>query len=187
MRMRLERSRRFFDRFPESVRLLALPSVLAVGVVVLAVNASATWQPPVGDPGPRGEAAKYCETLMKSLPTELFGHARTDPDPSPNVATWGSSPRTVLRCGVPRPESLDDAENQRAESPSVDNVTWYMEKDGHGGYRFTCTERRVFVEVESPAGAYPNFVDPLSLISTPVNSMIPDIAGRLNAGDDDAA
>ncbi|MFD7645706.1 DUF3515 domain-containing protein [Kitasatospora sp. NPDC059795] len=187
MRRRFEYPSRFFSRLPEPVRWLALPSALAVGVALVMVNGSATWQPPLDEPHPRDAAAGYCEDLMKALPADLFGHARVIPDPSPNVAYWATSPRTVLRCGVARPDGLNEEENQRKESPSVNNVTWYMENDGHGGHKFTTTLRKALVEVDSPAGAYPNPVDPLSLISTPVNSIIPDSFGRLNAADDEAA
>ncbi|TQF05405.1 DUF3515 domain-containing protein [Kitasatospora acidiphila] len=182
----LGRPVRAIKTLPEPVRWLAIPVALAICTALVLAEDNAPWSPALTMPHPDAEAALYCQSLMKALPDNLEGHSKVTPDPSPNVAYWSSSPRTVLRCGVPRPKSLNIEANQRKESPSVNNVQWYDESDGHGGYRFTTTLRKAYVEVDSPAGAYPNLVDPLSPISYLVNSTIPDKYGRLNATDDDA-
>ncbi|MBB4928835.1 DUF3515 domain-containing protein [Kitasatospora kifunensis] len=182
----LERTVRTVRALPAPVRWLAIPLVLLAATALVVGSGSPPWRPPLTAPNPEGQAATYCQTLMKGLPETLVGNRRVAPDPSPYVALWASSPRTVLRCGVARPKSLAIEANRRKESPNVNNVQWYEEGDGHGGYRFTTTLRTLYVEVSAPAGSYRNYTDPLSEISTLVNSTIPDMFGNLNSTDDDA-
>lgn len=108
----------------------------------------------------------------------MLGHPRADPANSPYVAVWRSSPRTVLRCGVARPKSLDSLANQMSIGPNVDNLQWYLEKDGHGGYRFTTTLRAAYVEVAAPAGATVNATDALAVVSPTVLAKVPDLSGQ---------
>ncbi|MDH6135598.1 hypothetical protein P3T37_005014 [Kitasatospora sp. MAA4] len=180
---RFQRPIRALAALPAPVRWLSLPLGL-LACSALLFQSWGSWQPPLTAPTPTGAVAGYCQALAKALPGAIEGHQRTAPDPSPYVAVWNSSPRTVLRCGVPRPKSLNKQANQESTGPNVNNVQWYLEKDGHGGYRFTATLRLAYVEVSVPAGAYPNYGDPLSPVSDAVNATVPDISGQLGGTDD---
>ncbi|MER5353897.1 DUF3515 domain-containing protein [Kitasatospora sp. NPDC002551] len=164
---------RFLAALPAPVRWLAVPTALACTVVVLLGSWSAPADPKVETPEPRGKAAEYCRALAAALPGELLGHPRKDPSPaSPYVAAWASSPRIVLRCGVPHPEALVD-EKQKEISPTVNEVTWWPEPLGDGGYRFTATQRAVFVEVTVPGGATAIPLDAAAALSDVVRATIP--------------
>ncbi|MEU9129167.1 DUF3515 domain-containing protein [Kitasatospora sp. NPDC048540] len=156
---------------PAPVRWLTPPVVLLGGIVLL----TAAWSGPanVTPPTPRAEAARYCEALDKALPATVLGHPRQDPSPaSPYTAAWGSSPRTVLRCGLERPGYLDD--DPLKNSPEVNDVQWGMSGSDDGGYRFVTTLRKAYVEVYVPKGAYPNYADPLSSLTDAIKATVPD-------------
>ncbi|TWG01306.1 uncharacterized protein DUF3515 [Kitasatospora viridis] len=159
---------------PAPVRWLSLPAVLAA--CAAAVLWPGDYQPPTTAPVPAADAVGPCLALMKQLPQQIEGHPRTDP--SAYVAVWASSPRTVLRCGVPRPASLDTHGSELG--PNVDGVQWYMEGDGHGGNKFTLTLHQLYVEVAVPEGATPYPADPLAPVSPAVLATIPDLSGELN-------
>ncbi|MFJ6385016.1 DUF3515 family protein [Kitasatospora sp. NPDC092039] len=157
---------------PAPVRWLALPVALTSTVVVL-LGSWGPADPEVEVPQPSGRAAGYCRSLAAALPAELLGHARRDPSPaSPYVAAWGGSPRTVLRCGIDRPEELDGA-HAADWSPSVDDVTWWSQELADGGYRFVTTMRAAYVEVTVPAGAARNPFDPAAALSGVVKANVP--------------
>ncbi|MFJ3215373.1 DUF3515 domain-containing protein [Kitasatospora sp. NPDC086801] len=157
---------------PAPVRWLALPLALTCTVVVL-LGSWGSADASVAAPQPGGKAAGYCRALAAALPQELLGHARKDPSPaSPYVAAWASSPRTVLRCGVDRPEELD-GEHAKDWSPTVDDVTWWSQKLTDGGYRFVTTMRAAYVEVTVPAGAAANPFDPAAALTGAVKATIP--------------
>ncbi|MFE6870942.1 DUF3515 domain-containing protein [Kitasatospora sp. NPDC057692] len=167
------RAPRFLAALPAPVRWLAVPTALACTVVVLIGSWSEPVEAKVETPEPRGKAAEYCRALAAALPQQLLGHARKDPSPaSPYVAAWDSSPRIVLRCGVPHPEGLVD-EKQKEISPTVNDVTWWPEELGDGGYRFTATQRATFVEVTVPGGATGNPLDAAAALSDVVKAAIP--------------
>ncbi|MER7585667.1 DUF3515 domain-containing protein [Kitasatospora sp. NPDC097691] len=157
---------------PAPIRWLALPVALTCTVVVLV----GSWGPAdrkIEVPDPTGKAAEYCRALAAALPQELLGHARKDPSPaSPYVAVWGSSPRTVLRCGIDRPEELN-GEHAKDWSPTVDDVTWWSQKLDDGGYRFVTTMRAAYVEVTVPSGAAQNPFDPAAALTPAVKAGIP--------------
>ncbi|MFF2144805.1 DUF3515 domain-containing protein [Kitasatospora sp. NPDC058190] len=157
---------------PAPVRWLAVPVALTCTVVVL-IGSWSSADAQVEVPRPSGKAADYCRALSAALPQELLGHARKDPSPaSPYTAAWGSSPRTVLRCGIDRPEELD-GEHAADWSPTADDVTWWSQKLSDGGYRFVTTMRAAYVEVTVPAGAAQNPFDPAAALSSLVNAEIP--------------
>jgi hypothetical protein len=163
------------------VRWLALPVVL-LGCVA-AVVMSGPYQPPTTAPKPAADAVGPCQALMKQLPATFEGHPRTDP--SPYVAVWATSPRTVLRCGVPRPASLKGA-NRYKNGPGVDGVPWYQESDGHDGYKFTLTQHGDrYIEVAVPKGATRYPADPLAAVSPVVLATVPDQSDLLNNPIDD--
>ncbi|MFE4515607.1 DUF3515 family protein [Kitasatospora sp. NPDC056783] len=157
---------------PTPVRWLALPVALTCSVVVL-VGSWGPADPKVEVPHPSGRAADYCRSLAAALPAELLGHARKDPSPaSPYVAAWGGSPRTVLRCGIDRPEELN-GEHAMDLSPSVDDLTWWSQELDDGSYRFVATMRAAYVEVLSPAGVYGSPLDPAAALTPLVKASIP--------------
>ncbi|GAA2805306.1 DUF3515 domain-containing protein [Kitasatospora sp. CM 4170] len=162
---------RVLAALPAPIRWLALPVALTCTVVVLL----GSWSAPerIQVPEPAAKAAGYCRNLATALPQELLGHARKDPSPaSPYVAAWASSPRIVLRCGVDRPEALN-GEAAKDYSPTVDDVTWWPQKLDDGGYRFTSTMRKAYVEVTVPGGASGNPFDPVAALSAAVKANIP--------------
>ncbi|MET9182241.1 DUF3515 domain-containing protein [Kitasatospora aureofaciens] len=157
---------------PAPVRWLAVPVVLTCTVVAL-VGSWSSADPAVEVPQPSGRVAGYCKALAAALPQELLGRPRRDPSPaSPYVAAWGGSPRTVLRCGVDRPEELN-GEHAEDWSPTVDDVTWWSQKLSDGGYRFVTTMRAAYVEVTVPAGAAQNAFDPAAALTPAVKANIP--------------
>ncbi|MEE1786527.1 DUF3515 domain-containing protein [Streptomyces sp. SP17BM10] len=156
---------------PAPVRWLAAPVVLTCAVVALL----GSWSAPadIAVPAPTGKAADYCRNLAAALPQDLLGHARKDPTPSsPFVAAWGSSPRTVLRCGVDRPEELD-GEHAGDWSPVAEEVTWWAQKLDDDSYRFVSTMRKAYVEVTVPRGVASNPFDPVAALSGAVRANVP--------------
>ncbi|MFD5083162.1 DUF3515 family protein [Kitasatospora sp. NPDC058406] len=165
------RAPRLLAALPAPVRWLAVPLALTCTIVVLVGN----WGAPekVDAPTPAPRAAAYCRALDAALPQDLIGHPRKDPGPaSPYTAAWASSPRVVLRCGVPHPEGLVD-EKQKEISPTINDVTWWPEPLKDGGYRLTVTQRAVFVEVTVPGGALANPLDAAAALSDAVRATIP--------------
>ncbi|BFV57163.1 hypothetical protein KCMC57_up22670 [Kitasatospora sp. CMC57] len=161
-------------------RLSSLPATVRWGVppaVLLTCTGLLGWSwslpADVAPPVPRAAEAGFCEALDKALPETVLGHHRDDPSPaSPYTAAWDSSPRTVLRCGLPRPGYLDD--DPLAAAPEVNDVQWGMSPLPDGGYRFVTTLRKTYVEVTVPGGAYPNYADPLSSLTDAVKATIPE-------------
>ncbi len=163
---------RVLSSLPAPVRWAAPPAVLLGGLGLLLggwTSSSDQVTPPV----PKANQAGYCQALAKALPADVLGHRRADPSPaSPYTAAWASSPRTVLRCGVSRPEYLNA--DMSATAPEINDVQWGMGSDGAGGYRFVTTLRKAYVEVTVPKGAYPNYADPLSYLTDAIKATIPD-------------
>ncbi|MFG2823695.1 DUF3515 domain-containing protein [Kitasatospora sp. NPDC048365] len=162
--------RSVLSRLPAPVRWLAPPAAL-LGCTVLLATA---WSSPedVAPPVPRASAVAACEALDRALPAKVLGHERQDPSPaSPYTAAWGSSPRTVLRCGIERPDYLDD--DPLKQSPEVNGVQFGMGPDGAGGYWFVTTLRRAYVEIHVPKGAYPGPLDPLNSLTDAITATVP--------------
>ncbi|MCX4751682.1 DUF3515 domain-containing protein [Kitasatospora sp. NBC_01287] len=178
-----QRAQRALQTLPAPVRWLAAPLVLlaCTGAVLMS---GGSYQPPITAPHPDPMALGPCAALMKALPSAMLGHPRADPPNSPYVAVWRTTPRTVLRCGVARPASLRIVANQMSTGPNVDGVQWYLEQDGHGGYRYTLTQHALYVEVAAPAGATVNATDALGIVSPAVLATIPDLNGQLGQGSD---
>ncbi|MFF7633453.1 DUF3515 domain-containing protein [Kitasatospora sp. NPDC008050] len=180
---RFQRPLRALQGLPAPVRWLAAPVVL-LGCTGAVLMSGGTYQPPLTAPTPDAKSAGYCTALLKALPTTMVNHPRADPAGSPYVAVWQTSPRTVLRCGVPRPTSLNILANQESTGPNVDGLQWYLEKDGHGGYRFTTTLRATYVEMSVPANAFTYATDALGVVSPAILSTIPDLNGQFSTGQD---
>ncbi|MER7756308.1 DUF3515 domain-containing protein [Kitasatospora sp. NPDC097643] len=163
---------RVLAALPAPVRWLALPLALTCTVVLL-LGSWGGADDGVEVPQPSGKAAGYCRALAAALPQQLLGHPRRDPSPaSPYVAAWDSTPRTVLRCGVDRPEELD-GEHAKDWSPTVDGVTWWSQQLTDGGHRFVTTMRAAYVEVTVPAGAAQNPFDPAAALTAAVKATVP--------------
>jgi hypothetical protein len=105
----------------------------------------------VAVPRPGTTTAKLCRNLDETLPREVAGLGRNDPEPrSALTAGWGSA--SILRCGVARPLRMTDPEvsegtDRNAVAGGVNGVDWLMEKQGDGSYRFTTANRRAYVQV----------------------------------------
>ncbi|MGW4649440.1 DUF3515 domain-containing protein [Kitasatospora sp. NPDC004289] len=159
-----------FSSLPATVRWGVPPAALLTCVGLLGWS----WSLPadVEPPQVRGKALAACEALDKALPGTVLGHRRDDPSPaSPYTAAWDSSPRTVLTCGSDRPEYLNELGT--ASMPEVNDVQFGMGRDADGGYRFVTTMRDAYVEVLVPAGAYPNYADPLSSFTDAIKAAVP--------------
>ncbi|WP_299533637.1 DUF3515 domain-containing protein [uncultured Streptomyces sp.] len=132
-----------FSRRRSPRPLLFGPS--AVVLVLAAAGCTAGGaQPAVTAPSPSGEAAAYCEALDRALPGTVAGLERSDPSPrSPLTAGWGDG-AIVLRCGVPRPAKMEDAQSKAIDA---DGVNWLLEQRADDGPRFTSTYRKAYVEV----------------------------------------
>jgi hypothetical protein len=123
---------------------------------------------PVPTPAPEG--AELCRALHRELPESVEGQKRRTADPESDLtAVWGD-PAIVLRCGVPRPEKMNDPAAQAVEA---DGVNWMLERQKDGSPRFTTTYREVYVEVTLPA-KYAHDVTPLAAFAEPVRKTVPD-------------
>ncbi|WP_069170488.1 DUF3515 domain-containing protein [Streptomyces griseus] len=154
-------------RFRRSV--LLGPSA-ALAVLAAAGCSAGDAAPSVAVPTPSPEEAAYCEALHKELPRTVTGLERSDPGPeSVLTAGWGDG-AIVLRCGVPRPTKMDDAQSKAVDA---DGVNWLLEQRGDAGPRFTTTYRKAYVEV-TLSTAYAHDITPLSAFAAPVRKTVPD-------------
>ncbi|MFI1938916.1 DUF3515 domain-containing protein [Streptomyces purpureus] len=127
-----------------SHRLVRLP--VAAAAVLLAVSgcSSGGSAASVAVPSPPAGEAAFCRALHEELPRTVAGLDRKDPEPESELtAGWGDA-AIVLRCGVPRPEKLNDV---RAPGATVGGVDWMIEKPEGGGTKVTSTYRMTYVEV----------------------------------------
>ncbi|MEV8311808.1 DUF3515 domain-containing protein [Streptomyces flavidovirens] len=157
-----------------SRRLLSYWSVSALSCAALllaAVGCSLTDDAvAVPVPSPSPEEAELCRALHRELPEAVDGQQRRTADPESDLtAVWGD-PAIVLRCGVPRPEKMDDP---AAKAVEADGVNWMLERQGDGSPRFTTTYREAYVEVTLPA-KYAHDVTPLAAFAAPVKKTVPD-------------
>ncbi|GAA2963055.1 MULTISPECIES: DUF3515 domain-containing protein [Streptomycetaceae] len=142
----------------------------ALAALAAAGCSSSGAQPPVAVPTPSSEAAAYCRELHKELPKSVTGLERSDPGPdSVLTAGWGDG-AIVLRCGVPRPAKMDDAQS---EGIDADGVNWLLEQRDDAGPRFTTTYRKAYVEVTLGV-EYAHDITPLSAFAVPVKETVPE-------------
>ncbi|WP_326700071.1 DUF3515 domain-containing protein [Streptomyces sp. NBC_01754] len=142
----------------------------ALAVLAAAGCSTGGGQPPVAVPTPPAGAAAYCEALRKELPETVDDLERTDPEPdSALTAGWGDG-AIVLRCGVPRPAKMDDAQSKGIDA---DGVNWLLEQRDDAGPRFTTTYRKAYVEVTLGTG-YAHDITPLSAFAGPVARTVPE-------------
>ena len=162
-------------------RALPLVSLLSVASVAPLACAACSGGGPAGVavPSPSGEAAAACRDLASALPRRVQDQERGTPgQETPYAAVWGDPP-IVLRCGVDRPAVLTPGSstyNPAADAVEVNGVAWLVEEQPDG-FRFTTTERSVYVEVTVPDDYAPE-VNPLVDLAAPVDAHIPPDALR---------
>ncbi|MEV0094170.1 DUF3515 domain-containing protein [Streptomyces sp. NPDC050738] len=148
-------------------RLLSLPAIALL--LAAAGCSSAGDSAQVAVPRPAADEAAYCKALAKVLPKTVAGLKRSDVEPKSELtAGWGNNAAIVLRCGVPRPEKMDDP---NALGVEADGVKWMLEQL-NSGPRFTTTYRKVYIEVALEK-KYDHDVTPLSDFAAAVSKTVP--------------
>ncbi|MHC0433356.1 DUF3515 domain-containing protein [Streptomyces sp. O3] len=159
-----------------SVSRLGLP-LSALGVLVAAVGcAPSDGRASAVVPSPDARAAAACRSLHGELPGRLDGLDRADPTPrSELTAAWGGS-AIILRCGVPRPDRMNDPE---ADGATVNGVGWLVERLSDGAVRVTSALRTAYVEVTlDEKRAEDSGLGPLTGLAEPIKKTVPEgIAG----------
>ncbi|MFD7087394.1 DUF3515 domain-containing protein [Streptomyces sp. NPDC059896] len=158
-------------RPPFRRRLSGRPLVRLSAVVLLAAVAgcsSPDASVSVAVPRPPADEATLCRALHKELPKTVSGLGRADPEPSSELtAGWGDA-AIVLRCGVPRPAGMSDAQSDAVEA---NGVNWMLE-ERDSGPRFTTTYRETYVEVTMDE-RFRHDSTPLAELAEPVRKTIP--------------
>ncbi|MEE1790314.1 DUF3515 domain-containing protein [Streptomyces sp. BE308] len=153
-----------------SPRSLFLGPSAALLVLAAAGCSSSDAQPSVTVPTPSSQAAAYCGALHKALPQTVADLERSDPGPDSELtAGWGDG-AIVLRCGVPRPAKMDDAQSKAIDA---DGVNWMLEQRQDAGPRFTTTYREAYVEVTF-SEEYAHDASPLAAFAAPVSRTVPE-------------
>lgn len=146
--------------------LLWLPAVALLAAVTGCSSTDAKASAAV--PSPSTEEAALCRALHKELPKTVADLDRNDPEPrSELTAGWGDA-AIVLRCGVPRPEKMSDAQSDAVEA---DGVNWMLE-ERDSGPRFTTTYRKTYVEV-TMSSRFNHDSTPLAELAGPVRKTVP--------------
>lgn len=122
-------------------------------------------------PSPDAQVAELCRNLDEVLPEKVDGLARNDPEPSSALTAGWGSPAIILRCGVPRPAEMNDAD---ALGATVNGVGWLVEKRDDGSARFTTTLRQAYVEVTLPKERAGEGAGPLVDFAKPIAKSIPE-------------
>ncbi|MEU6980564.1 MULTISPECIES: DUF3515 domain-containing protein [unclassified Streptomyces] len=154
-----------------SHRPFGLPASAAATVLLLAVAgcSSPGAKASVPVPGPAAAEAAVCRSLAKELPATVAGLERSGTEPDSELtAAWGDA-AIVLRCGVPRPEKMNDPQ---AQGIDADGVNWLYERREGDGPRFTTTYRKAYVEVTLDK-RYAHDVGPLVDLAAPVKKAVP--------------
>ncbi|WP_026119674.1 DUF3515 domain-containing protein [Nocardiopsis ganjiahuensis] len=98
-------------------------------------------QPPETD----GQTTEACAALVADLPDTLLGADRATVQPESEVmAAWGDPP-IGLRCGVPRPSSLE----MDSILEEVNGVAWLPQPED-APTLYTAVEREAYVELTIP-------------------------------------
>ncbi|MEV6330966.1 DUF3515 domain-containing protein [Streptomyces sp. NPDC051909] len=154
-----------------SHRPFGLPASAAAALLLLAATgcSASDAKASVPVPGPPAAEAAVCRALAKELPGTVAGLARTGTEPESELtAAWGDA-AIVLRCGVSRPEKMNDPQAQGVEA---NGVNWLFEPRAGDGPRFTTTYRKAYVEVTLDA-RYAHDVGPLADLAEPVSKAVP--------------
>ncbi|MEU1072649.1 MULTISPECIES: DUF3515 domain-containing protein [unclassified Streptomyces] len=151
-------------------RSLLVPAA-ALALLAAAGCSSTDAKATITVPSPPRETAALCGALHKALPQKLDGLGRNDPSPASELtAGWGDD-GIVLRCGIDRPEKMNDPE---ADGVTVDGVNWLLEQSA-GGFRFTTTYRKAYVEVtlRTASGKAAGDIGWLTQLAGPVKKTVP--------------
>jgi hypothetical protein len=159
-------------------RYLLMFSVTAVGCLsataVYALSADGSTE--VAAPSPSERAAGVCRKLHSALPAAVDGLTRHSVVPSSALTAGWGDPTVVLRCGVGRPDVLNPRDREKydptAPAAEVNGVSWLVQPlVDDQGYRFTTTDREVFVEVTVPHRYAPE-VNPLTDLAAAVSRTV---------------
>ncbi|MCX4547931.1 DUF3515 domain-containing protein [Streptomyces sp. NBC_01387] len=147
-------------------RLLTLS---ALALLLAAAGCSSTDDATsVAVPEPPADQVELCKALDKELPKTVAGQNRSELAPKSELtAGWGDA-AIVLRCGVPRPDEMDDPQ---AKAVEADGVNWMLEQRADGP-RFTTTYRKAYVEV-TLGQKYAHDVTPLSDFASAIKKTDP--------------
>ncbi|MDX3854989.1 DUF3515 domain-containing protein [Streptomyces sp. AK02-01A] len=152
-------------------RLSGRPLVCLTAVALLsaAVGCDSTdGAARVAVPSPPRQEAALCRALHKELPKAVAGLGRDDAEPSSELtAAWGDA-AVVLRCGIPRPEELNDPQTRAVD---VNGVNWMLE-ERDSGPRFVTTYRETYVEV-TLSTRFTHDIGPLTDLAGPVARTVP--------------
>jgi hypothetical protein len=167
--------------------------VAAVAAAAVLACAGAVWGNHVAHTGSvavtvsDGDASTEaeCAALHAKLPTDVEGdHLRGTVPHSTQTAAWGF-PATTLRCGVAEPAAITvggpdyTPVANRYDNVGLDgqgHVNWFLSPVS-GGWRFTTTDRAVYIEIFVP-GPYQSSENSLVDLAGPIVSTIPDKAGQ---------
>ncbi|MEU5433096.1 DUF3515 domain-containing protein [Streptomyces sp. NPDC020719] len=155
-----------------SRRRSLLPPAAALVMLAAAGCSSTDAKATITVPTPPKATVALCGALHKALPQKLDGLRRNDPSPASELtAGWGDD-GIVLRCGIDRPEKMSDPE---ADGVTVDGVNWLLEQL-KGGFRFTTTYRKAYVEVTMPTrgGRPAGDIGWLTGLSGPIKKTVPE-------------
>ena len=154
-------------------RWLALTAAATLLAASAGCASSATAA--VTPPTPSGRVAALCRSLHGALPQVVDGLKRRATGPaSPYTAAWGD-PAVVLRCGTAAPAMLTPGNahyNPEADAAEVNGVSWLIEQESGGAYRFTTTDREAWIVVDVPS-AYAPQVNPLTDLAAAINRTVP--------------
>ncbi|MGW4033653.1 DUF3515 domain-containing protein [Streptomyces sp. NPDC004838] len=151
-----------------SVRRSALISASTVLLLAVAGCSTRDDAASVPVPSPPPEEVTLCAALHEELPKTVGGQDRTDPEPTSDLtAGWGDA-AIVLRCGVPRPARMSDAQ---AHGMEANGVNWLYE-ERKDGPRFTTTYRETYVEVTMDE-RYAHDSSPLAELADAVKKTVP--------------
>lgn len=117
-------------------------AALAVALVTAGCgDQTVQMQPPETD----GQTAEVCAALVADLPDTLLGADRATVQPESEImAAWGDPP-IGLRCGVPRPSSLEID----SVLDEVNGVAWLPQPEDAPTV-YTAVEREAYVELTVP-------------------------------------
>ncbi|MFJ6570855.1 DUF3515 domain-containing protein [Streptomyces sp. NPDC091292] len=159
----------FLRRRP--VPSLVGPSALALLLITVAGCSSTDGPAKAAVPSPDGKVTELCRNLHEELPERIDGLARKDPAPASELTAGWGDPAIILRCGIPKPAEMNDAESDGVEA---DGVGWLMEQRDDGSFRFVTTLRRAYVEVSLPKSRADGGLSPLTDLAPPIKKAIPE-------------
>ena len=143
---------------------VALPVTIILASALSPDRRAAGPAPAPADPPVTAQGAQACRVLMRRLPAELDGTARTPTaGRAPFVAAWGRSP-IVLQCGVARPRELAAYSTAQLIGSGQDlSVNWLPVTRGTTTV-WTVIDRSVYIRLTVPNTYATPPIDELSTI-----------------------